>query len=163
MQKVITQEELDHVLENHKIWLNDDGGESADLRYANLWGANLHCANLQGANLWGADLQGADLQGAYLQGANLWGADLHCANLQGADLQGLSGERSRIKSIFISEIYSITYTKEVLQIGFECHPIDDWWGFDDKKILSMDGRKAFKFWREWKETIKSLIEKSPAK
>ena len=51
----MTQEKLKVVLELHKKWLNnEDGGVSADLRGANLWGANL-----RGANLWGANLRGA--------------------------------------------------------------------------------------------------------
>jgi hypothetical protein len=100
--------------------------------------------------------------------ANLWGANLERANLRGAnlrdaDLRGCSGDRGFIKSIFVSDVYPITYTKEVIQIGCERHKIDDWWEFDDKRILEMDGKKALKFWREWKDTIKTLIEKSPAK
>jgi len=39
---------------------------------------------------------------------------------------------------------------------------EDWWEFDDKKILEMDGKRALKFWRENKEFIKMAIEKFPA-
>jgi len=49
-----------------------------------------------------------------------------------------------------------------MQIGCELHNIDDWWGFDDDRILEMNGDKALSFWKEWKETIKMIIEKSPA-
>ncbi|QCQ61197.1 pentapeptide [Rheinheimera phage vB_RspM_Barba15S] len=87
------QEELNLILENHKKWLNDDGGIRADLRGANLSGANLKGADLRGANLRGADLWTAYLRGANLRGANLRGANLSGANLRGADLSGadLSG------------------------------------------------------------------------
>lgn len=35
--------ELNEILENHKLWLNGEGGECANLR-----GANLNSANLSG-------------------------------------------------------------------------------------------------------------------
>ena len=53
--------ELDRILDSHKKWLQDDGGEKADLREANLRGANLREADLRGADLRGADLRGAHL------------------------------------------------------------------------------------------------------
>lgn len=94
----------------------------------------------------------ADLCGAYLRGANLCGAYLlSCA-----------GERNYIKSIFVSDVYAITYTSEVLQIGCQRHKISEWWGFGGHRIAEMDGKKALKFWREWKDTIRMIIEKSPA-
>ena len=75
----LTKEEIE-VLQRHAKWLkNEEGGEKADLRDANLqdvnlWGADLRGANLRGANLWGATLRGANLRGANLWGANLRGA-----------------------------------------------------------------------------------------
>ena len=49
------QSELDLILEKHLHWLKgEEGGERADLSYANLIGANLSEANLSGANLWNA-------------------------------------------------------------------------------------------------------------
>jgi len=79
-------DELKTILEQHKLWLEDNGGERANLQGADLQGAdllyaNLRWANLQGANLQGVDLQGADLLYANLRGANLQGADLRGANL----------------------------------------------------------------------------------
>jgi hypothetical protein len=91
--------DIKEVLKKHLAWLNDEeGGERADLRRADLsdadlsW-ANLSCADLSGANLrcanlrW-ADLSGANLSGADLSDADLRGADLSCADLRGADLSG---------------------------------------------------------------------------
>ena len=94
----LTKEEIE-VLQRHAKWLkNEEGGEKANLRGANLWGADLQGANLWGAdlqdanlrdaNLWGADLQDANLRDADLQDANLRDADLWDANLRGADLRG---------------------------------------------------------------------------
>ena len=53
----MTQEELKVVLEKHKKWLNDEeGGERAYLRSADLSGAYISGAYLSGADLSGADL-----------------------------------------------------------------------------------------------------------
>ena len=99
------KEKLDKILENHKLWLNGEGGEcanlrGADLRYANLYNIDLRCANLNSAdlnsadlrcaNLRGVDLSGANLRGVDLSGANLNSADLRCANLYNASLSGAS-------------------------------------------------------------------------
>ena len=51
--------ELLKVLENHQLWLENNGGERANLADANLSFTNLRCANLRGTNLRGADLAGA--------------------------------------------------------------------------------------------------------
>ena len=73
----MNQDELDAILQKHKLWLDDaDGGIRADLKGANL----------RGANLWGADLRHADLSDADLRGADLSDADLRGADLRGADL-----------------------------------------------------------------------------
>ena len=81
-------ENLQQILENHKKWLNCDGGERANLSGADLICANLSGADLSGANLSGADLIGANLRRANLSGADLSGANLRRANLSGADLSG---------------------------------------------------------------------------
>lgn len=87
--------ELDQVLENHRLWLEEEHGwgecanlSEVNLQGADLSGADLRGANLQGANLQGANLQGADLQGAVLYEANLQGADLRKTNLRWAYMQG---------------------------------------------------------------------------
>ena len=84
----LTKKEIE-VLQRHAKWLqNEEGGEKANLRGANLRGADLWDADLRGANLRGADLRGADLRDADLRGANLRGADLWDADLRDADLRG---------------------------------------------------------------------------
>ena len=82
----MTSEEIKKVLDLHKKWLNEQGGERAALRGANLCKADLHDANLSGADLCKADLSGADLRGANLSEAALRGANLSGADLRGADL-----------------------------------------------------------------------------
>ena len=86
--KILTQEELDSILADHKLWLESKytKGERADLREADLRGANLHGANLRGADLREANLRGANLCEADLREANLRGAELRRANLRGADI-----------------------------------------------------------------------------
>ena len=71
--------ELKEILKNHKKWLNNEGGSSANLRGANLSDVNLCRANLRGADLRDADLRGTDLSSANLRDADLRGADLSSA------------------------------------------------------------------------------------
>jgi len=78
--------ELKTVFEQHALWLEDKGGERANLRYANLQYVDLQGANLRYADLQGADLRYADLRGANLRYADLQGADLRYADLRYADL-----------------------------------------------------------------------------
>jgi len=137
--------------------------EDANLRGADLRYANLEDANLLGANLLDADLGGANLGGANLRYANLRGADLRYANLGDADLRWCAGNKCEIKSLWFSDVYPITYTSEYMQIGCERHKIADWWEFDDKRILKMDGKTALKFWRENKDLIKQIVDANPAK
>ena len=143
----------------------------ADLHYANLRGANLRGANLSYANLRGADLRGANLRGAKLRGANLSGADLSGANLHGAylryaDLRGVqlwgtTGNNRHVRSLQCGT-YAVTYTADRLQIGRQNRAIADWWGFDDRRILEMDGRAALEWWRVWKPILQTIIAAAPA-
>jgi hypothetical protein len=82
------QEELNKILEEHKLWLNGKGGTRADLQGANLLGANLEGTDLRGADLEDADLQWANFKNANLKGADLRYAILKSTNLQYADLKG---------------------------------------------------------------------------
>ncbi len=63
--------DLKSILEQHRLWVEGNGGKRANLRWADLRWANLQGADLQSADLQGADLQGADLRGADLRGAHL--------------------------------------------------------------------------------------------
>lgn len=86
----MNENDLKTILEKHRLWLNDeDGGEMANLRWADLSGADLSEADLRGADLSGADLSGANLRWADLRGANLRWANLSGADLSGADLSGV--------------------------------------------------------------------------
>ena len=83
----MNQDQLNEILAKHKAWLNnEEGGERANLSYADLSDANLSGANLSGANLSDANLSGANLSDANLSGAILSDANLSGANLSGANL-----------------------------------------------------------------------------
>ena len=53
MFKNISKQELDKIIDQHKLWVSSGGekGEKANLRYADLSSANLSSANLSSANL----------------------------------------------------------------------------------------------------------------
>ncbi len=94
----MNKDELIKILDDHKLWLRNEDGKCADLRYVNLSGADLsgadlRYADLRRANLSGADLRYVNLSGADLRRVNLSGANLRRANLSGADLRraNLSG------------------------------------------------------------------------
>jgi hypothetical protein len=75
------REELEKILEAHRLWLEETGGKKALLRGADLRGADLRDANLRGA-----DLRDADLHNASLHHANLYDANLTDALLRNTDL-----------------------------------------------------------------------------
>lgn len=71
----MNQNELNEILAAHEKWLKgEEGGERAELRWADLTGADLTGAELRWAFLRGADLRDADLSEADLRGAKLTGA-----------------------------------------------------------------------------------------
>ena len=101
------KKELTEILEQHKLWLNSESGERADLsgaylRYANLSGAYLGGANLRYANLKGANLRYANLTGANLSDANLIDANLIDANLRGAYLRGAYLSDTNLSGAYLS-------------------------------------------------------------
>ena len=99
---------IQKILEDHTLWLTNEGGKRANLQWTNLQGTNLQGANLQWANLEGANLQGTNLKMVNLQGANLQGANLKGANLKGAklewtNLQGTNLQKANLKGATLKE------------------------------------------------------------
>lgn len=97
----MTQEELDTVLANHKLWLEEKGGKRANLYGAKLdfldmTGAILCGANLNATNLHRTKMSNSDLNGASLNGANLYGADLIRSNLCGVGFYGAILTRAKL-------------------------------------------------------------------
>ena len=145
----------------------------ANLADAYLVRANLADANLAGANLVRADLARANLADAYLvranlAGANLAGADLARANLTGANLADANlagakwGKRCctkppiQINGLFKS--YIVTILDDAMQIGCELHGLDEWRGFDDRRLVQMDGKEAAAAWRANKAALFAIAE-----
>ena len=99
---------LKDILDKHLKWLRgEDGGERADLSWANLSRADLSRANLSRANLsWAnlswANLSGANLSRANLSRANLSRADLSWANLSRANLSGANLSRANLSRADLS-------------------------------------------------------------
>ena len=131
--KIITQKELNEILDLHKKWLNgEDGGKCADLRYADLSNtdlsnadliyANLSDANLLCAKLRSADLSDANLRGAKLRGADLSGADLTHANLRYADLTHANLRYADLKTADLScaNITNVTYDEQTAFFALQC-------------------------------------------
>ncbi|MCG7945825.1 MAG: pentapeptide repeat-containing protein [Candidatus Thiodiazotropha taylori] len=163
-----------------RVNLDDAYLRGADLRGADLGGADLGGADLRdaylrgaylgGADLGGADLGGADLGGAYLGDADLGGADLGGADLGGADLRDaylrgayLGGAKiadditiNKNPIQLIGPSYFVIIFDEHMTIGCEFHSLADWFDFDDKRIIEMDGKEAMTFWKQWKEPLKAI-------
>ena len=67
-------EKLKEIVRLHGAWLRGEGGERANLAYADLTGADLTGANLAGADLAYANLVDADLAGATMPDGRPWEA-----------------------------------------------------------------------------------------
>ena len=128
----MTQEELNAILENHKKWLEGNGGERANLKGANLRGANLCDANLCDADLRDADLRDADLRDAHLRYADLYGADLRYADLRGANLcdanlcdanlrdADLRDADLRDAHLRYADLYGVRYNEQTAYYAMQC-------------------------------------------
>ena len=45
-----------------------------------------------------------------------------------------------------------------MKIGCEFHSIDDWFNFNDSKIIEMDGRGALEWWEKWKKPLEDICK-----
>ena len=45
-----------------------------------------------------------------------------------------------------------------MKIGCENHSFGDWAGFNNSRIASMEGKKALKFWKIWRDPLLNLCE-----
>lgn len=177
--------DLGKILYNHKLWLDGEGGEradlssvdlrdaklvDADLRGADLMDANLRCANLSGANLTRSDLMDANLMGANLTrarllGANLRGADimraeLWCANLSGADLRraNLTGTKFPDTDMVLSSPWGHCHIqRDHIRIGCKYHTTKEWDSFSDEEIARMD-EGTLTWWKQWKPAVMFLAQ-----
>jgi hypothetical protein len=101
--KTYTLEELKDIISKHLKYLTDEeGGERADLSYANLRNADLRYANLSNADLRYADLRNANLRNADLRNADLSYADLSYANLSNANLRNADLRYANLRNADLS-------------------------------------------------------------
>ena len=166
---MVNNEQLKRLLNKHAMWLNDeDGGERADLRDANLLGdylqgSDLRRADLQDAYLLGACLLGADLRGADLRRADLRGADLRRADLRGADLCGTDLRRTDLRGAIDAPValqagpWTVYIQSGTIRVGPHRHSVEDWRGFSDETIAGMDPH-ALDWWRQWRTAIFALAD-----
>lgn len=179
----ISPEALEKVIADHKLWLYGKGGKRGELRNHDLSGYNfsncdlnrfdfngcrLCCTNFTGASLREADFSHADLTLAKMHGSIIDRAICVDTVWQDVDLDSVIsmwkciGDGRYIKSIQISDDYPITYTHNYLQIGCQKKLIKDWFNLDTKYIAEMYGKTSATYWAMWKETLRTLIKKSPA-
>ena len=52
--------------------------------------------------------------------------------------------------------WPVTTDGKKIQIGCECHTVDEWEGFDDARISQMSGKDALRFWQEFKPTVLAM-------
>lgn len=103
----ISKQELKKILDKHGKWLrNEEGGQKANLSWADLSWADLRSADLRWADLSSADLRWADLRWADLTGANLTSANL------------LIFQFNRHQAFFTSD--------GMLRVGCMFMPISEW-------------------------------------
>ena len=106
--KEITIEQLNEILENHKKWLYNEGGERADLHDTDLKefilkGVDLRKANLNGANLYKANLEYADLRRACLEKTNLSESNLSKTDCTYANLRNAGLIYANLREAFLKE------------------------------------------------------------
>ena len=112
----ISKEELNIILEKHKIYITTSGkeGERADLKEAYLSGVDLRGANLREADLSWADLDGADLSRADL-----------------SSVRGLLPQTDFIKANFERTTEGIIVYKSFC----EHYPIPNDWKIEEGQII----------------------------
>ena len=132
----------------------------ADLRGADLRDTDLRCADLRGADLRDTDLRCADLRGADLRCVDLRGADLRDTDLRNALLRNALLRNdiviSKLPIIIQTPMYDVIIYDNHIRIGCQLHAASEWFNFNNKKIIKMDGRKALEWWVKWKPILAAI-------
>jgi uncharacterized protein YjbI with pentapeptide repeats len=150
----MTNEQLEQILADHKLWIEGKGGIRAYLTDAVLRRAELSFA----------DLTRADLTEAILIGADLTDAVLARADLTDAYLDGCIGNGREIKSMQLGG-WPITYTADRLQIGCQSHAINKWrkWNTEaGRKWLDAMDKSATEWADTYLDHVLETIDMSPA-
>lgn len=117
--------------------------------------------NLNGAKFEYCILKFCSFNKASLENSSLIYSDLRGTSLKDVDLDTVNfrcvvGNSKEIKSLQIHN-YQISYSKNILNIGCESHPIQDWIDFSDRQINRMDAH-ALTFWKQYKDIILTLVQ-----
>ena len=119
--KTYSKQELDKILDNHKLWLQTNGekGERADLSYANLRYANLRSADLSYANLSSADLD--------FSAFPLWcgGLDVHIDDKQATQLLYHLIRNVKYSKNTSAKLKRICKIKSLIKQANEFHRVDE--------------------------------------
>lgn len=116
----MTNEELNEMLEKHKLWLADEnGGKRAVPRYANLRDANLRDADLRYANLSHADLDYSCVP--------LWcgGLDVHIDDRQAIQLLYHLVRNVLYSKNTSDEVKSILSNEEIIALANKFHRVGE--------------------------------------
>ncbi|NCC53534.1 MAG: hypothetical protein EOM20_20305 [Spartobacteria bacterium] len=98
---------------------------------------------------------GVNLAESNLTGVNLARACLTGVNLTGVKAYGYTFNRAPIQ---LYDRYSIEIWDGFMKVGCEVHLLSEWHGFDDRRILEMDGKGALEWWQKWKPALFALAE-----
>ena len=89
----MNQQELDQIIENHKLWLESNGNQG---KQANLDGETLNYLNLQNADLKSCTFEKSNLQHANLNSSRTWKTSFQNTNLNSAILENTRNLRTCI-------------------------------------------------------------------
>ena len=127
----MTAEKLTEILENHKKWLNGNGGERADLSGSDLRGSDLSRSDLRHSDLSHSDLRGSNLSHSDLSHSDLSRSDLSHSDLCGSDLRGsnLSQTEGLLDTVNYIEAHFERTDRGYIAyktFGGNYNPPDDW-------------------------------------
>ena len=151
---------IKELVEKNKKNLRDSDLSDLDLSKSNLRYSDLSNSDLRYSNLNCSDLSHSNLSNSILCGSNFSGTNLRGTNLSKTDLRNPIGNGREIISLQ-TDNWMVVRTSEVMQIGCQNHPIEDWFKFSDEEIDEMDS-DALRWWNKWKPVLKDWIKNAPA-
>ncbi len=84
--KKITQEELNIILKEHKLWLKDRSGKRADLSDCDLSQLDMSYSDMSYSNMRGADMSYSDMSYSNMSYSNMRGADMSYSDMSYSDM-----------------------------------------------------------------------------
>jgi hypothetical protein len=178
----MTQQELDEIVERHKLWLeHKEGGARADfsgkdIRYVdlsgkNLWGAYFRETILIGVNFNGANLGYTDFRRAYIESTDFIGTCLGYADFRHAhfnrvdfsgascgfmDLRGAGTSGTHLIAIKLP-VWDVYINTQTVQIGSWHHRHDALLSISDDEINKMHPIYAAEWWATYKPLVVAAV------